>query len=125
MIRLNFSNRCSIVAVHGLNANPYWTWVGKRKASKDAKQARGDPASDSEQPIIWLERYLPVQVPKCRILSFGYRSDYLQSAPKRDIGNCAQELLMALRNYRSKDEARRPIVFIGHSFGGIVIKQVK
>jgi surfactin synthase thioesterase subunit len=46
-------------------------------------------------------------------------------APKRSVANCAQELLEALAKYRTGDaERHRPVIFIGHSFGGIVVKEV-
>lgn len=75
--------------------------------------------------IDWLRELLPEVVPNCRILSFGYDSRYMRNAPKRDISNCAQELLQALSSDRFATGAqRRPIVFICHSLGGIVVKEV-
>ncbi|KFY69602.1 hypothetical protein V496_00117 [Pseudogymnoascus sp. VKM F-4515 (FW-2607)] len=127
-----------IVAVHGFAANPFWTWVGKPKEQKTRPSAwtnrlgnrqspsndHQDPERPSEQPVNWLQQFLPKFAPKSRIVTFGYQSDYFRSAPKRDVDNCAQELLLALVRSRAKEsEKRRPIIFIGHSFGGIVIKE--
>lgn len=147
---------CSIVAVHGLGANPYWTWAAVPEAQKSShwkwlRQLSGnsgspnpvaipEPASQTE--VVWLEKFLPRVVPNARILAFGYQSNYWRYAPKRDIANIAQELLNALvearrtnnvgliRAYQETNrpdfekERPRPIIFVGHSFGGIVVKEV-
>ena len=94
--------RPSIVAVHGMNAHPYWTWAGKPKRSKK-RHSKAKGARSSIEPVIWLERLLPPYVPDCRIMSFGYESAFLRSAPKRDVANCAQELLLALDGARSQE----------------------
>ncbi|KAJ2900154.1 hypothetical protein MKZ38_002568 [Zalerion maritima] len=102
-----------IVAVHGLGGNPYWSWVGTRKDT-----------SGTKVEIDWLRELLPKFVPRCRVLSFGYQSHYLKHAPKRDITNCAEELLHALSNYRlASRSSQRPIIFLCHSLGGIVVKE--
>lgn len=75
--------------------------------------------------VDWLKELLPKVVSNCRVLSFGYDSRYMRNAPKRDISNCAEELLLALSSDRSETGANgRPIVFICHSLGGIVVKEV-
>ncbi|KAH7344301.1 hypothetical protein BKA66DRAFT_24702 [Pyrenochaeta sp. MPI-SDFR-AT-0127] len=112
-----------IVAVHGLAANPYWTWVGKPKKTTGRRAPRMSADQEDPQSVIWLQELLPHRLPNCRILTFGYRSDYLIKAPKRDIANCAQELLVALLNNRTGPCAGRPLIFLGHSFGGVVIKE--
>jgi hypothetical protein len=57
----------------------------------------------TNQPIEWLSQLLPKYVPRCRIVTFGYQSNYLKSAPRKDINNCAQEVLLALVHWRSED----------------------
>jgi hypothetical protein len=117
----------SIVAVHGLSSDPYWAWVGRPKRTKKRQSSASPAAQDGSEPsesVFWLQKYLPLHLPQCRILTFGYRSDYLKSAPKRDIANCAQELLVALLNNRALIKDSRPIIFLAHSLGGIVIKEV-
>jgi hypothetical protein len=102
--------------VHGLASKPYWSWVGTKVATP-----RGLP----QVHVDWLKELLPEVFPNCRILSFGYDSRYMRNAPKRDISNCAEELLHALSSNRSETGANgRPIVFICHSLGGIAVKEV-
>jgi hypothetical protein len=107
----------SIVGVHGFASNPFWTWVGKPKTAKAhysifvrrvenperSSNSHEDLEGRPERPVIWLEQFLPKYVPRSRIVTFGYQSDYFRSAPKRDIDNCAQELLLALVKWRSEE----------------------
>jgi len=115
---LTVSRAClsSVVAVHGLGGDPYRSWIGIRASQK------GSPRVD----VDWLKDLLPEFAPRCRILSFGYQSRYMKNAPKRDISNCAEELLHALQNNRAASKAnKRPLIFICHSLGGIVVKEVR
>jgi protein SERAC1 len=107
------ASKRSVVAVHGLAGKPYWSWVGTR-------------AEYPQIHVDWLKELLPKVIPSCRILSFGYDSRYMRNAPKRDISNCAEELLHALSSDRTDTGAKgRPIIFICHSLGGIVVKEVR
>jgi hypothetical protein len=44
-------------------------------------------------------------------MSFGYQSNYMKSAPKRDINNCAQELLNALIEARTTEQVSLIVLF--------------
>ena len=58
-------------------------------------------------------------------MSFGYDSDIAFSSNVTDITDIAKMLLERLRGERQSDEEKkRPIVFISHSLGGIVVKKV-
>jgi hypothetical protein len=99
----------SIVAVHGLGGHWKQTWIG---------------ASDR----LWLRDFLPGQLSdsgiKSRIMSYGYDSDTAFSKSVTDIDDAAIMLLDRLEGDRqSVDEKGRPVVFIAHSLGGIVVKK--
>lgn len=101
----------SIVAVHGLGGHWKQTWIG---------------ASDR----LWLRDFLPRQLNdsgiKSRIMSYGYDSDTAFSKSVTDIDDAASMLLDRLEGDRqSVDEKGRPVVFIAHSLGGIVVKKVR
>ncbi|KAL7798225.1 hypothetical protein V8C37DRAFT_249141 [Trichoderma ceciliae] len=57
-----------------------------------------------------------------RILSFAHNSDWLVDAPAKTIQQIGNRLIEALTQHRS-GYPHIPIIFIGHSFGGIIIKQ--
>ena len=97
-----------VVAVHGLQGDPYKTWT-------------------HENGKLWLRDFLPADIPYARIMTFGYESTIAFSKSVAEIDDKAVELLNRLTLKRSADEISssmaRPIVFIGHSLGGIIIKK--
>lgn len=99
-----------IVAIHGLNGHYENTWTTKK----------GDGT-----PVNWLRDLLPKQIQDARIMSFSYNSRVQFSKSTSDIFVFADELLEQLLAVRStsREKARR-MIFICHSLGGIVFKQV-
>jgi hypothetical protein len=98
----------SIVAVHGLEGHYRSTWT------------------DKATQICWLEdrQFLPSHVPNARVMSYHYDSRIF-SRSVSDITDAARGLMAHLRAKRvSVEEKTRPIVFIAHSLGGIVVKKV-
>ncbi|KAI0179372.1 ankyrin repeat-containing domain protein [Hypoxylon sp. FL1284] len=69
-------------------------------------------------------RHLSAWLPKARICLFGYIAD-VASGSDNSMGlqQHAESLLFHLKNNRAEQQPKRPIVFLGHSFGGNVIKQ--
>lgn len=100
-----------IVAIHGLNGHYVNTWTAR-------------PGEGSQ--VNWLQDLLPKQVPNARIMSFSYNSTVQFSKSTSDVFTFADQLLEQLYSARSegRQETRR-LVFICHSLGGIVFKQVR
>ena len=95
-----------IVAVHGLGGDALRTWT--------------DPKSKK----LWLHDFLPADIEGTRIMSFRYNADAAFGNTTATISDCASDLLGSLAARRGNaDETARPIVFIAHSLGGIVVKQ--
>ncbi|KAI9813330.1 MAG: hypothetical protein M1832_006345 [Thelocarpon impressellum] len=94
-----------VVAVHGLGGDIYGTWT--------------HPASDK----LWLKDFLPAQMErsKPRVMAFGYDAN-VRSRNIMIIMGFAENLLAGLRTLRRRGDPTKPIVFIGHSMGGLVIK---
>ena len=82
----------SIVAVHGLGANPDWAWIRKVENGNEVIH------------VNWLadENMLPVKIPNARIMTFNYESKWLLGAPKHRRSLCAIQLLTALDNKRKE-----------------------
>lgn len=71
---------------------------------------------------MWLRDVLPDDLKPVRIMTYGYRSELEGSKSFQvleDIASTFRLVLMTLRRPRN-----RPIVFIAHSLGGLVLKEV-
>lgn len=101
----------SIVAVHGLNP------LNKLDHGEDTWRA---PKSQKS----WLRDFLPQDIPSARIILFGYNSNVAFSSGNEGVCDQANTLCFTLGGYR-EDVQHRPIVFIAHSLGGLVVKQVR
>ncbi|KAI0502829.1 Alpha/Beta hydrolase protein [Xylaria bambusicola] len=106
--------KVDIVFVHGLGGGRTETWTWKNQYRTQ----------------FWPQTLLPKDCPTARIMSFGYNEDfahfYPQSpktvAPEFTIDNYSSSLLQALAGLREKsDTATRPIIFVAHSLGGLVV----
>ena len=104
-----------IVFVHGLNPkgqehHARKTWTHSEDASSTA--------------TFWPQALLPESVPSARILLFAYNSSVLVKASNAPIHGHANTLLNRLYNKRCEENQKhRPIIFIAHSLGGLLVKQ--
>lgn len=79
---------------------------------------------------MWLRDFLPQKLDKvglkARIWSYGYDSRTAFSAAITDITVEADMFLDRMQGERIKNEDKdRPIIFIAHSLGGIIVKKVR
>ncbi|KAJ3870684.1 hypothetical protein F5051DRAFT_341737, partial [Lentinula edodes] len=99
----------SIIAVHGLGSTYPSSWTEK------------------ESGVNFLKVFLPEDFPQARVLAFVYPSQPFSDPVHVDLKELGIRLLRALVDDRqgSSIKKKRAIIFIGHSFGGLVIKQVR
>ncbi|ORY70348.1 uncharacterized protein BCR38DRAFT_471661 [Pseudomassariella vexata] len=98
--------KCDIIAVRGLASHAIGSW--KSPKSND----------------IWLRDWLPEDIPNVRVLLYGYDTTLLKNTSKASIEDLGQRLLESLIAFRTSDKTeRRSVVFIGHSLGGLLIKE--
>ncbi|KAI1204287.1 uncharacterized protein F4807DRAFT_353339 [Annulohypoxylon truncatum] len=80
---------------------------------------------------MWLRDALPVQFPKMRIFIYGFDSQLKESESTQNYDDVANRFQTSIRNIRtfSRDNDGRPgpshprpIILLGHSLGGIIIK---
>ncbi|RNJ54369.1 F-box/WD repeat-containing protein 9 [Verticillium nonalfalfae] len=103
-----------IVAVHGLGTHPERTWEALPPRSKDS--------TEKTQPVHLLRHFLKEDFPEARILLHAHNSDWMINAPIKTARQIGEQLVAELTEHLSKHLCL-PIVFIGHSFGGIIIKE--
>jgi hypothetical protein len=107
------TNTTSIIAVHGLNP--------RRKNDRDhAWDTWRKPSGP--QGRLWLRDDLPQHLLQPRIFLYEYNSTAVFGKDRDTFIGKASELLEAITIER-KDIEPRPILFLGHSIGGLLIKQ--
>ncbi|TVY19661.1 Protein SERAC1 [Lachnellula arida] len=94
-----------IVAIHGITGDAHETWT----------HANGK---------LWLRDFVPQKLPGARVFTFGYPADVFRSLDRGGgFENWARQLLELLTNVRKGKEKGRPLIFVCHSMGGIVLKK--
>ena len=134
--------------VHGLFGHPKKTWTLKTSSSASTRvPADGDlPSSTSDeteienrhrkkrytkggdlsQDVFWPRDLLPRAFPQARVVTWGYDvqiEGLLAATSQASIYHHAENLLSDLVMLRKLDAAKsKPLIFIAHSLGGIVVK---
>jgi hypothetical protein len=94
-------------------------------SSRPAQSTTGNapPVPAMVGPINWLEDkdMLPCILPASRTIGFGFD---LRSIAAIDFDSLASDLLNALLKERDIDSSRRPLVFIGHGYGTVIIQRL-
>lgn len=93
-----------VVFIHGLNGDCHDTWT-------------------HENGEFWLE-WLAKDYPSVNVYSVGYDSHYLASLSKGSGGGLIDIATMLLERVISRPTRTKPVLFIAHSLGGLVAKQM-
>lgn len=107
-----------IIFVHGLTGGRNSTWkADKAKEPWPKAFLKDEESKNSQYPL-----------KSARIMSWGYDADVVKlvgAAGQNRIMDHARNLLGALEDERDDDEAAtRPLIFVAHSLGGLVVKAV-
>ncbi|MCJ1466426.1 hypothetical protein MMC07_005045 [Pseudocyphellaria aurata] len=144
----------SVIAVQGLGAHPYYTWVGKQaviaegaissrrrpihwlRSRKRDIQVDGLPnipqTASSAAETMWLRDLLPSLIPRARIATYSYESDWRRADVKTSLRKCGEQLLNVLLQNRSTEKAGetvsqtyksslRELAGVSASFGALVL----
>ncbi|KAL6695606.1 hypothetical protein J3F84DRAFT_408618 [Trichoderma pleuroticola] len=93
-----------IIAVTGLAGHAFGSWKSKSK------------------PDMWLRDFLPISIPNARVLTYGYDTKLPGSRSKSSILQLSRKLLESIKTTRDESTKHRPLILIGHSLGGLVVK---
>ncbi|KAL5589388.1 hypothetical protein FOVSG1_011255 [Fusarium oxysporum f. sp. vasinfectum] len=72
--------------------------------------------------FVWLRDALPSDIPNARVLTYGYNSQLVGSESFQSLTDLGRTLQVDLEGIHDPNQARS-ILFIGHSLGGLVIKE--
>ncbi|CAN9171138.1 unnamed protein product [Alternaria alternata] len=98
------STTADVIAITGLDGHAYGSWRGKGTLGR-----------------MWLRDFLRRDLPSCRTMIYGYNSK-LSSHGIDTIMDYGRAMLEELKKVRNTEELRkRPLFFIAHSFGGIIM----
>ncbi|KAL6890894.1 hypothetical protein GGI43DRAFT_209640 [Trichoderma evansii] len=98
--------KVDVVFLHGLTGHREKTWTAKGETEP------------------WLKTLLPKDLPTARIITYGYDADILnltRVAGQNTVREHAKSLINDLGALRT-DTVGRPIIFVVHSLGGLVIQ---
>lgn len=115
-------NPSSIIAVQGLGAHPYYTWVknldqvkgektGKLSLSKFLQKRRAPTPKSTDNgesstnipEVMWLRDLLPDSIRNARIASYSYESDWRKDV-KTNLRKCGEQFLNVLHQSRAGDQ---------------------
>ncbi|KAK4196100.1 hypothetical protein QBC40DRAFT_287873 [Triangularia verruculosa] len=134
-----------VVFIHGIAGHPYRTWASSPSPNHhtpgpnevmwlagSSPQAHQTPSSNiievSESDSgYWPAQLVPTAIPNSRVLTYGYDVEIRHHFPLHPHiawHDHAKGLVVSLEAARhTEDEKTRPIIFIAHSLGGIIIKE--
>ncbi|KAH6641222.1 hypothetical protein F5144DRAFT_482650 [Chaetomium tenue] len=94
------------IAISGLASHPFGSW-----------QPRGD-----DKTFMWIRDVAPMYVPGLRTILYGYDTKLAGSHSFQGISHLALGFISQIRANGGALDHARPLVFLAHSLGGIVLK---
>ena len=132
-----------VIFVHGLQGHPRKTWQFPPRVDVSPKPAQNrgpsgifgfwktsEPEPEFGKPasVFWPKDLLPADQNDIRILTYGYDSHvsrfFKGPANKLNLSQHGEALLNRVDGERQRsNSAGRPIVFVAHSLGGLLVKE--
>ncbi|KAI0481790.1 hypothetical protein F4859DRAFT_476008 [Xylaria cf. heliscus] len=100
----NHPVRADIIAITGMDGHAYGSWMSRQVDN-----------------VMWLRDFLARDLPDCRTMIYGYHSKLLASnmSQLEEYGRLFLTEIEKIRD--TKELQRRPLIFICHSYGGVLL----
>jgi len=73
---------------------------------------------------VWLRDFAPKDIPRARFVTYGYDTAVVASDNNQGVRELARTLLDGLAIFRQRTQTQqRPLLFVCHSLGGVVLKE--
>jgi len=73
---------------------------------------------------VWLRDFAPEDIPRARFITYGYDTAVVASDNNQGVRELARTLLDGLAILRQRTQTQqRPLLFVCHSLGGVVLKE--
>ncbi|CAD5186419.1 unnamed protein product [Musa acuminata subsp. malaccensis] len=114
-----------VVFIHGLRGGPFKSWrIADNKSSTTSKAGLVENIDQEAGKLgtCWPSEWLSTDLPDARLFSVKYKTNLTQwsgaSLPLQEVSS------MLLRKLTRAGIGDRPVVFVTHSMGGLVVKQM-
>ena len=142
---MSLANLTSVILVHGLFGHAEYTWTFNGPQAPISKSDiwslygvansymkvddLGHKVKANAPKPFWPESFLPVDIPNSRIFTWGFHSDikkfFESSDEKNTLAYLGDRLLDDVLDQNWRRECPdRPIIFVAHSLGGLIVKRV-
>ncbi|XP_050208671.1 uncharacterized protein LOC126659101 isoform X2 [Mercurialis annua] len=112
-----------VVFIHGLRGGPYKTWrLSEDKVSTKSGLVEKIDKEAGKLGTFWPAEWLSSDLPQVRMFTLKYKTNLTQwsgaTLPLQEVSSMLLEKLVAA------GIGNRPVVFVTHSMGGLVVKQM-
>ncbi|KAH6857077.1 hypothetical protein B0I37DRAFT_89683 [Chaetomium sp. MPI-CAGE-AT-0009] len=102
-----FQHHADCIAISGLASHPFGSW-----------QPRGP-----DKTFMWIRDAIPAALHGVRTAIYGYDSKLTDTRSFQSISDIARGMILHLKSGGWNRPSSKPIVFLAHSLGGLVLKE--
>ncbi|CAN1273930.1 Protein SERAC1 [Linum perenne] len=112
-----------VIFVHGLRGGPFKSWrISEDKTSTKSGLVEKIDEEAGKHGTFWPGEWLSADIPRARLFTLKYKTNLTQwsgaTLPLQEVSSMLLEKLVAA------GIGNRPVVFVTHSMGGLVVKQI-